>query len=172
MAAFKLQGDSYENIPKGENVVKITKVTLKPKRDPKKIVIDVADVQGRTAKSTYNLSTKGGRYYFSQLVIKANGNFAPDDDFELNDTEAVLLNRFVKVDITHDEVPKIVDGEEVEGETTVFANVGKALAGATNFPGRETDLNDLDDLDDGLDELADLDDLDDLDDDDEDDLPI
>lgn len=166
MSSFKMERSSFAVIPKGEVVLKITKVALVPPKKPTKCVIDFVDKDGAKKQEKYNLAIKAARYYVSTYLMEF-GRF-DGDDLDTSDFKKLLEGKFAKCKVTHDVLDKVKDGVAVEGETVTFANIKEALSPADGFVGTQAEVDDLDDLDDE-DDLDDL--LDDLDADDEDDLP-
>lgn len=170
MAKLGLNAGKFLTVPEGEQVLKITKVVVTPRKNPTKIVIDMEDMKGAKVSERFMISNETSVYYFTLLYWKATGN---DDVMEIDTDKlaAELTGKFIKGQIEHTVKDKIKDGVAIEGETVTFANLKKAVGSATGFPNAAQELAVADDLDDMDDEDDDLDDLDDLDDDDEDDLP-
>lgn len=109
----------FSIVPEGEQILEITKCVALPSGNPKFIEVEYKHSNGGTIKSTFDLANEKGLTVFSILVSKllgANTIFNTDDCKD-------LVNKKVKVEIAHTNVPSKKDPEK----TLTFANIKKIL---------------------------------------------
>lgn len=114
-------------LPKvGVNTYLITKIETfpnNPKKSVSKVTVHLEDKNGVSLGSTrgqvYNLDTKGGYYYFFQLVT-VGCDLEPDGEFDPNE----MVGKFVDLDVVHVQV--MVDKRDANGEV-IYDEEGDAV---------------------------------------------